>query len=227
MTNIGGTPKRRTISPYDLTSGDNPGAVISSPLLNGTNYDEWAINLRMALSSRKQFGFIDGSIPKPAADSSNLEDWIANNHLLVGWINKTIEPKLRSSISTREVARELWDIIKKRFSVKSGARLQQLRNSLATCKQNGTSVDDYFCRLTKIWDGIHESMNSKQCTCGKCECDLNAAHESEREILRVHDFLSGLDDSAHGVIRSQICAITPLPDLDSLYQTIVQNETIR
>ena len=74
-------PKRRTISPYDLTSGDNPGAVISSPLLNGTNYDEWAINLRMALSSRKKFGFIDGSIPKPAANSPQLEDWIANNHL--------------------------------------------------------------------------------------------------------------------------------------------------
>ena len=47
------------------------------------------------------------------------------------------------------------------------------------------------------------------------------------KILRVHDFLSGLDDSAHGVIRSQICTITPLPDLDSVYQTIVQNETIR
>lgn len=219
--------KRRTISPYDLTSGDNPGAVISSPLLNGTNYDEWVINLRMALSSRKKFGFIDGSILKPAADSENLEDWVANNHLLVGWIKQTIESKLRSSISTREVAKELWDIIKKRFSVKSGARLQQLRNLLAMCKQNGASVDDYFGRLTKIWDGIRECMTSKQCSCGKCECDLNTAHEAEREVLRVHDFLSGLDDSPHGVIRSPICAITPLPDLDSVYQTIVQNETIR
>lgn len=45
--------------------------------------------------------------------------------------------------------------------------------------------------------------------------------------MRVHDFLSGLDDSAHGVIRSQLCAITPLPDLDSVYQTIAQNETLR
>ena len=70
-------------------------------------------------------------------------------------------------------------------------------------------------------------MNSKTCTCNKCECDLNSAHEKEREVLRVHDFLSGLDDSAHGVIRSQICAISPLPDLDTVYQTIAQNETLR
>lgn len=26
---------RRTISPYDLTAGDNPGTVISQPLLRG------------------------------------------------------------------------------------------------------------------------------------------------------------------------------------------------
>lgn len=99
--------KYKTITPYDLSANDNPGAVISQPLLNGSNYDEWAINFRM------KFGFLDGSIPKPAADSTYLEDWTANNHLLVGWIRQTIDPKLRSSISTREVAKDLWDIIKK------------------------------------------------------------------------------------------------------------------
>lgn len=156
--------KHKTISPYDLTSGDNPGAVI-------------ALNLRIALSSRKKFSFLDESIPKPGNDSPNLEDWIANNHLIVGWIKLTIEPKLHSSISTREVAHDMWEIIKKRFSIKSGARLQQLRNALATCKHNGTSVDDYFGRLTKLWDGIAECTNSKRCECGKCECDLNTSRD--------------------------------------------------
>lgn len=88
-------------------------------------------------------------------------------------------------------------------------------------------MDDYFGRLTKLWDGIAECMNSKTCTCNKCECDLDTAYEKEKEILRVHDFLAGLDDSVHGVVRSHICAISPLPDLDSVYQTISQNETLR
>ncbi|CAA7030831.1 unnamed protein product [Microthlaspi erraticum] len=184
MSIVAHDPKYKKISPYDLTSGDNPGAVISQPLLNGLNYDEWALNFRMALISRKKFEFLDGSIPKPAAGDPHLEDWIANNHLM-------------------------------------------LRNALATCKQNGSTVDDYFGRLTKIWDGIAECMNTKRCSCGKCECDLNTAYDNEKEILRVHDFLSGLDDSTHGVFRSQLCAITPLPDLDSIYKTIVQNETLR
>lgn len=44
--------QRRTISPYDLTSSDNSGSLISQPLLRGPNYDEWATNLRVALLAR-------------------------------------------------------------------------------------------------------------------------------------------------------------------------------
>ena len=84
-----------------------PVPVISQPLLNGLNYDEWAINFRMTLSSRKKYGFLDGSLTKPIADSTYLEDWIANNHLILGWIKQTIELKIRSSIFTREVAKDL------------------------------------------------------------------------------------------------------------------------
>lgn len=75
----------------------------------------------MALSARKMFASIDGSIPKPTDDSPDLEDWLANNHLLVNWIKLTIEPKLRTIISHREVAKDLWDHIKHRLALKSGA----------------------------------------------------------------------------------------------------------
>lgn len=217
---------RRTISPYVLTANDNPGAVISQPPLNGRNYDEWAQNLRVALSARKKFGFIDGTIPKPSADSPDLEDWMASNHLLVTWTKLTIEPKLRSNIFHKEVAKDLWDHIKKRFALKSGARYQQLRASLANCRQVGSTVEDYFGRLTKIWDSMDECLSTKTCSCGKCECDLVNAHDTERETVLVHDFLFGLDEVPSSV-RSQICAQIPLPDLDSAYQTIVQNETVQ
>lgn len=66
--------KYKIISPYDLSSNNNSGAEISQLPLNGSNYNEWAINFRMAISSRKKFGFFDGILPKPAADSSYLEN---------------------------------------------------------------------------------------------------------------------------------------------------------
>lgn len=55
------TETRRTISPYVLTSGDNPETLISKLLLHGHNYDEWSTNLRLALKARKKYGFADGS----------------------------------------------------------------------------------------------------------------------------------------------------------------------
>lgn len=84
------TEMRRKVSPYDLHSTDNLGVVISHPLLKGTNYDEWACGMRTALCSRKNFGFIDGSIKRPDDGSPDLEDWWTIQALLVSWIKMII-----------------------------------------------------------------------------------------------------------------------------------------
>lgn len=129
-------------------------------------------------------------------------------------------------ISHKEVAKDLWDHIKRHFAVNISALFQQLRGQLAACRQSGSSVNDYFGRLTKIWDAMAECLNSKICACGKCKCDLGIAHEAERDTIRVHDFLYGLDESTHEAVRSQLCAQVPLPNLDAVYHTIIQNETV-
>lgn len=49
------TKTRRTIDLYDISYGDNPGSVNSQPPLRGSNYDEWAVNIRIALKARKKF----------------------------------------------------------------------------------------------------------------------------------------------------------------------------
>lgn len=131
---------RRTISPFDLTVADNPGAIISKPLLRSNNYDEWACAFKTALCSRKKFGFLDGSIMKPPSDSPHYEDWEPINVLLVSWIKMTIELTLLSNISHRDNAKDLWDHIKKRFTVTSEAKNQQIKQDLANCKQHGSRL---------------------------------------------------------------------------------------
>lgn len=111
---------RRTISPYDLTYGDNPGTFISRPALRGPNFDEWSASIRLALKARKKFGFVDGSIPEPVEDSDDFEDWCANNALVVSWIKLTIDEKLCSSLSYSDNAHDLWTHTQRRFVVKNG-----------------------------------------------------------------------------------------------------------
>ena len=98
---------RRTISPYDLSTGENPGYVISQPALHGPNYDEWAASIRLALKAQKKSGFADGLIPQPTEDSADFEDWCANNALVISWIKLTIDLVLRSNLTHSENSSEL------------------------------------------------------------------------------------------------------------------------
>lgn len=86
----------------------------------------------LALRARKKFYFVDGSITKPADDSDDIEDWWANNAMVVSWIKVTVALDLSSSLSHHEVAHDLWTHIQKRFSVKNGQRVQRFKTELAT-----------------------------------------------------------------------------------------------
>ena len=109
--------RRRTISPYDLSSSDNSGSVISQPLLKGPNYNEWSTNLRMALKARKKFGFVDGSISQPHQDSEDLDDWWTNNALVLSWMKLTIAESVRSNLSHLEIASDYWEHNRRRYSL--------------------------------------------------------------------------------------------------------------
>jgi hypothetical protein len=156
VNNGDGVVIRKTISPYDITSNDNPGSLITHVQLKGENYDEWSRSLRTALRARKKFGFVDGTIGRPDEGSSDLEDWWTNNSLLVSWIMNTIEPSLRSTMSHMEVAMDLWKDIKERFSIVNGPRIQQLKAELVECKQKGLTIVTYYGKLKKIVGRISE-----------------------------------------------------------------------
>ena len=115
-------------------------------------------------------------------NSHDLKDWTANKHLIVTWINLTIKPKLRSNISHKEITKDLWDHIKKWFSLKTGACYQQLRASLTNCRQVGSSIEYSFGK--KIWDSIVEGLSTKTCRCEKCNYNLVMAQETELKSFR-------------------------------------------
>lgn len=220
------TEVRRTISPYDLTAADNSRAVISHPILKSNNYVEWACGFRTVLHSRKKFGFLDGTIPQPAATSPDLEDWWTINALIFSWMKMTIHPDLLTNISHRDVAIELWEHIRKRFSVSNGPRNQKMKADLATCKQSGTSVETYYGKLNKIWDNINNYRPLRTCTCGRCTCNLEEQQKKDKEDDMVHQFLYGLDDTHFHTIWSSLTSCVPLPSLEEVYNIVRQEEDV-
>ncbi|KAK3020784.1 hypothetical protein RJ639_045856 [Escallonia herrerae] len=224
---MAGDDGRKTISPYDLTTNDNPVIIITQVQLKGENYDEWAHSIRTAMRARKKFGFIDGTIKRLDETSLDLEDWLTINSLLVSWIRNTIEPTLRSTISHVEVAQDLWTDINERFLVINGPRIQQLKTKLANCKQKGLTIVNYYGRLKMLWDELANFEQMSMCKCEKCTCDLGSILEKKPEEEKVNQFLMGLDGTIYGTVRSNLLAQDPLPNLNRVYSTLIQKERVK
>ncbi|XP_010490450.1 PREDICTED: uncharacterized protein LOC104768224 [Camelina sativa] len=159
------------VMPYTLSSADNPGSMISSVMLTGDNYSEWATEMFNALRAKSKISFIDGSISKPREDSSELESWASVN------------------------------------------------SKLASCKQEGQSIMDYYGRLVNLWDELQRYRQLPVCTCGAA---VKIAKYREEE--RVHQFAMELDESRFGNVICHIVDADPLPDLAQTYAKAVREE---
>ena len=205
-------------SPYYLHPSDNPGTLITSVLLRGDNYSEWSTELLNSIQAKQKFGFINGSLPKPTTEP-DLSRWLATNSMLVGWIRTSIDPKIRSTVTFVPDAHKLWETLQRRFSVRNSVRIHQLRDAIGSCQQNRQTIIDYYGRLTKLWEELDNLNTTRSCTC-EAATDI----EKEREEIRVHKFLFGLDESRFRNIRSQIIDEDPLPNLDTVYSRVVREE---
>lgn len=203
-------------TPYSLFASDNPGALITSVMFTGDNYNEWSTELVNAHRAKRKLGFIDGTIPKPTIDDPKFELWSSVNSLIVGWIRSSIEARVRSTVTFISDSHKLWENFKKRFSVGNKVRIHHLKEQLASCKQDGQSVMDYFGRLAKMWEELDTYKPLPPCTCSAV-----TVYEKEREEEKVHQFLMGLDESRFGVVCQGIIATDASIDLGDAYARVV------
>jgi hypothetical protein len=139
-------------------------------MLTGDNYNSWSTEMLNALQAKRKTGIINGAIRKPPADDQNFENWTAVNSMIVGWIRASIEPKVKSTVTFISDAHQLWIDLKQRFSVGNKVRIHQLIAQLATCRQDGQSVLDYYGRLSSLWEEYQIYKPITTCTCGLCTC---------------------------------------------------------
>ncbi|XP_010470454.1 PREDICTED: uncharacterized protein LOC104750360 [Camelina sativa] len=202
------------VSPYTLASSDNPGSMISAV--------EWATEMLNALQAKRKTRFINGTIPKPVSSDPDFENWQTVNSMIVGWIQTSIEPKVKSTVTFISDAHQLWVDLKERFSVGNKVRIHQIKAQLASCRQDGQTVLDYYGRLCTLWEeyGIYKLI--KACTCGLCVRGVEPAKKREEE--KVHQFVLGLDESRFGGICTNIISMDPLPSLGEVYSRIIREE---
>lgn len=110
--------------------------------------------------------------------------------MIVCWIRTSIDPKIRSTVTFVPEAHKLWDNLQRCFSVKNGVRIHLLHDEINTCQQDGHTVIEYFGRLAKLWEELDNLKIPRLCS-----CEAASEIEKEREEIRVHKFLFGLNQS--------------------------------
>jgi transposase InsO family protein len=208
-------------SPFYLHHGDSPGTHLVSQPLVGNNYHTWKRSMSMALSAKNKLGFIDGSLAKPAEDTSEYFAWDRCNNMVLSWILNSVSQEISSSIIYIESAQEMWNDIKERFSQSNGPRIFQLQKAISALSQNNDSVSSYYTSLKGLWDELNNYRPLPLCSCGASRTVTEYQH---REYI--FQFLMGLNESfSH--IRGQILLMDPLPQINKIFSMVVQEERQR
>lgn len=66
---------------FFLHPSDNLGAMLTSCILNKSNYDLWEKAMRDALRAKNKLDFVDGSLAKPAAAIQEASLWESANSM--------------------------------------------------------------------------------------------------------------------------------------------------
>ncbi|GKF10839.1 ribonuclease H-like domain-containing protein [Tanacetum coccineum] len=96
-----------------------------------------------------------------------------------------------------------------------------LHHKINTIKQNGSNLSDYNHKLNALWkqyDAMIELPN--------CLCTAASEFKKHNQLLKLMQFLMGLDDS-YMSIRSSILSRETLPDVKVAYAIISSEESHR
>ncbi|GJU20137.1 ribonuclease H-like domain-containing protein [Tanacetum coccineum] len=118
-------------------------------------------------------------------------------------------------------AKHVWEELKETYDKVDGSIMFGLHNQINTLKQNGSSIADYYHKLSALWKQYDAMIELP-----KCVCNASEGFKKHNQLLKLMQFLMGLDDS-YMQIRSSIMSKETLPDVRSAYATISSEESHR
>ncbi|KAL0386162.1 UNVERIFIED_CONTAM: Retrovirus-related Pol polyprotein from transposon TNT 1-94 [Sesamum radiatum] len=132
---------------------ENPGAILVTNVLTGTNFLAWSRSMKIALRAKMKLGYITGNNPKPAEDSEEYEQWVRTDSLVISWILNTISKEIVESFLYIDTARELWLEIEARYGVSNGPLVCGALKELAEMKETDHLMQ-FLMGLNDTFEGI-------------------------------------------------------------------------
>ncbi|KAJ4961187.1 hypothetical protein NE237_021097 [Protea cynaroides] len=218
-------------SPLLMYPSDNPGCVLVTQPLDGSNYSSWKCAMRLALGAKNKCSFIDGIVdrPDPTTDPTSTVAWDQCDRIVMSWICNSLVKKLQGTVLYAKNARQLWLELENRFAQGDGPRIFELKRQISLLHHDALSVSEYFTSLKNLWDELDSYIPVPKCSCGylvKCTGDIMKKLVDQAQTEQVFQFLLGLTD-AFSTVRTQILIMSPLPSIAKAYSLVLQEERQR
>ena len=146
----------------------SPDFVLKMTKLNGTNYRDWAFNMRLHLESLDLFEHADGSAESPADDAPEAvkKKFISSAKKAWTYICLAVEPEQQIHVRETKTAKEAWDALKAQFARESILLKIKLRQQYFSCKfQSGSNMLQHINHMRSLHDQMREmgiSVNDKE-----------------------------------------------------------------
>lgn len=206
-----------TLDPYFLHHFDSTGMTLVTKVMDGDNYNSWSHSMKIALSVKNKFGFIDGTILKPdGSDVNRLTAWKRNNYMVISWILDLVSQEISSSVQYGESAKEIWEDLEERFQQSNGPRIFQLRRDIMNLIQDQNTVSVYFTKLKTLYEELNNFKPTYACTCGGSKALFDFI-QSEY----IMKFILGLNES-FTTVCGQVLMMDHLPPISEVFAIVLQ-----
>jgi gag-polypeptide of LTR copia-type len=128
---------------------------LTSVLLDGKNYNMWAIQVSFGLIDRYKLEYANGdltmSVPgisdAPTEDEKNvIREWIKGDNRVAGWLLATMEPRIAKIMTYQDTAKQIWDKAKRMYGKKNNySHVYRLQQELQQIRQQSNqSISEIF-----------------------------------------------------------------------------------
>ncbi|XP_040371462.1 uncharacterized protein LOC112184472 [Rosa chinensis] len=190
--------------------------------LNGSNFRTWKKMMEAHLCVIDKVGYVDGSIAEPPIAANNYSKWKTANGSVTSILYKSMTEDVSQMIMGCNTAEEIWESLKEiYFNGTDFAEVYELNTQAARMTQDGKLVAMYLAKLKGIWQEIDQMRPCRM----KCPDDVKI-YKEEKDLMRVHVFLAGLDPIFENA-RSELLRQTTTPILQQAFAYIRKDETQR
>ena len=200
---------------------DNSSLMLVNQPFTGDNFHLWFRSMVMGLTIKNKLSI---EPPKEGISSPLYSLWSRCNTVVITWILNCVSKEIHATMLYKPTAREIWTILRERFSQSNGPQMFQVEQAIGSLTQSQVSVIDYYTKLQGFWEELLNYRPIPVCTCiSSCSCGAMRQVFENYQQACLMQFLMGLNESFTQV-RGQILLMDPMPNIDRVFSLIRQGK---